>query len=1308
MKKSFILSLIILLSAFYANSSGWTGIASSNPAPAGVTLIASDDHSSRLVFDIPGFELTEVATAEGPAYVINLKKATPLLEAGAPDVLKVTGSLLIPDMARMDVRVVHSSYTDYENILLAPSKGNLTRDIDPASIPYTFGEEYGRDAFYPGDLAGLRTPYIIRDYRGQAVIAYPFQYNPVTRTLRVYHRLELEVYKVGDDGDNPLVRDRMPEKISAEFAAFYERHFLNSFQNITDYTPVSEHGNMLIISYGAFMPAMQPLMDWRIQTGTPVEMVDVASIGGSTQIKSYIANYYNTNGLTFVLLVGDAAQVPTSYASGDSDNNYSYIVGNDHYPDLFIGRFSAENVQHVEIQVERTLTYEQDPDLDFDWFTRGIGIASNQGPGDDGEYDYQHIRNINDDLLDFTYTYCAELFDGSQGGNDAPGNPTPAMVATEVNTGSTIINYTGHGSTTSWGTSGFSNSHVNSLTNVGMWPFIWSVACVNGNFVNNTCFAEAWLRAEDNGSPTGAVATMMSTINQSWNPPMCGQDEMVDVLVETYPNNINRTFGAASMHGCMQMNDEYGSQGDEMTDTWVCFGDPSLHVRTAFPQTMTTSYMNTIFIGMNSLSVTADAEGGRACLTKDGQILATAFIQGGSAMLTFPELTEPCVLTLTITGFNFLPHIGQVNVVPGNTPFLVFEDDQVIDPSGNNNGFLDFGESVTYTVELFNLGGVDATNVEVTLSTSDPYITITDDYEFYGDIPAGQVVGIAGGFAMEVADDVPDEHPIAFTVTATDGDTTWILEYENMAFAPVLNIAEMIIDDHASGNGNGRLDPGETAIIKVKNFNSGHCPIDNSLGYLESECHYLNIVNNTYNVGTLGLLGSKWAEFTVEVDPDAPDGSAIAHFYYELTAGQFIETATFSKKIGLVYEDWETGNFNKFNWVQGGDKPFQITGVYPYEGSFSARSGSISDNQTSELIIDVEVMLPDSITFVYKVSSQANKDKLKFYINNTLKGEWSGVGSPWTRVAFAVEPGNYTFKWIYQKDAGGMSGSDCAWLDFITFPAPLTLTCYAGPDDYSCNGENFQCQGEATDWVAVEWTSSGDGAFDDPFILEPVYTPGSNDIATGNVILSLLAENAEGTVVDDELNLMVMLIPEAPETPAGPDYVNLNNVTSSEYTTEAVPYAEYYEWMVDPEEAGDISGIGTSGTINWNPAFLGTATIYVRALNHCGEGAFSEGFDVTVDNFVSVAEHGQDHSLKLWPNPGNGQFTFMVSGIRAGQYSLRVYNLTGNMMAEQSGLSLDNNSPLDINFSHLPNGLYFLSVEGQGIRIVRKLIISQL
>ena len=572
MKKQAGILLLILIS-YWSAADEWININSQNPTPANIELLSSNIFTSELIVKVDGFYINPIETPKGEMVFIDVEEGSPILKTGSPDLPKLTTSLLIPDKAEMDIEILGSSYTDFENYKIVPSKGNLTRDVDPSTVPYTWGKDYQKDQFYPGSLTGLRDPHIVRDYRGQTVVFYPFQYNPVSEVLRVYHEFTVRLYQKGNNGYNPLIRETKLERVDEEFNKIYAGHFLNFGES--KYTPVEDVGNMLVISYGSFMTDMQPFVDWKNTIGIPTEMVDVATIGNSAAIKTYIANYYNTNGLTFVLLVGDAAQVPSSYSSGDSDNDYSYVVGSDHYPDLFIGRFSAENTSHVQTMVQRTIDYEQNPTTGYDWYTKCIGIASSEGPGDDSEYDYQHVRNMQTDLLNYTYTHNYELFDGSQGGNDATGNPSAAMVGNDINSGASIILYTGHGSTTSFSTSGFSNTDVNNLTNTSKLPFIWSVACVNGNFVGSTCFGEAWTRATYNNEPSGAIATLMSTINQSWNPPMEGQDEMVDILVESYAGNIKRSFGGLSMNGCMQMNDTYGSGGDAMTDTWTCFGSLS-------------------------------------------------------------------------------------------------------------------------------------------------------------------------------------------------------------------------------------------------------------------------------------------------------------------------------------------------------------------------------------------------------------------------------------------------------------------------------------------------------------------------------------------------------------------------------------------------------------------------------------------------------------------------------------------------------------------------------------------------------------
>lgn len=627
--------------------------------PVDISVQKNEDKIT-LQYEIKHYTTNEITINNNKFYEINIEDESNFIISGKPDLPNICRSIIIPDTAKMEVRVLSSSYEEIKNIKVAPSKGIIKRSINPDDVAYEFDETYQKNSFFPETIVELQEPYILRDYRGQVIQINPFQYNPIEGTLRCYKDITVEIYPSGSDTVNILTRNQQPDSIDVDFKQIYNRHFINF--GITGYPPLSEQGNMLIIVYDAFWDSMIPFVNWKNMKGIPTEMVKVSEIGNANAIKLYIEQYYNDNGCTFVLLVGDAAQVPSLYTSpytyGASDPSYSYIVGNDNYQDLFVGRFSAENTDHVDTQVERSIEYERDPQTDGEWYHKGTGIASNQGPGDDGEYDDEHMDVIRDDLLAYTYTEVDQIYDPSA---------TSAMVTNALNDGRSIVNYCGHGSPTSWGSSGFSNTHINALTNDNMLPFICSVACNNGEFDYYTCFAEAWLRATNNGEPTGAIGMFASTQSQSWDPPMDAEDEIVDILIESYPDNIRHSYGALCFQGTMHMMDEYGSSCYDETDAWTIFGDPSLQVRTDTPINNNVTHEPSILPGTTTFNVEAGGVENALCtISRNYEILGYGYTDesGNVTIDLFEPLDNEDDVDLVVTAYNMIPYI---TIIPVNT-----------------------------------------------------------------------------------------------------------------------------------------------------------------------------------------------------------------------------------------------------------------------------------------------------------------------------------------------------------------------------------------------------------------------------------------------------------------------------------------------------------------------------------------------------------------------------------------------------------------------------------------------------------------
>ena len=169
-----------------------------------IEVLAAGPDRTQLRFEVGSFRLAPVTIA-GEAYsTIVWDGGGAPLEKGMPALPGFRESIVIPDDAEMAIRLLASEYRDFPGIRVAPSKGPITRDVDPASVPWTFADVYTNDAWVPEAIAALGEPYILRDERGVVVAVDPFQWNPVTRTLRVYTSVTVEVRSAGPGGANVL------------------------------------------------------------------------------------------------------------------------------------------------------------------------------------------------------------------------------------------------------------------------------------------------------------------------------------------------------------------------------------------------------------------------------------------------------------------------------------------------------------------------------------------------------------------------------------------------------------------------------------------------------------------------------------------------------------------------------------------------------------------------------------------------------------------------------------------------------------------------------------------------------------------------------------------------------------------------------------------------------------------------------------------------------------------------------------------------------------------------------------------------
>ena len=1051
MKKiSFLLCFVFLMVSIYA-ANQTIPLAYSN---TDVELISSDELGLNANMQIAEIQSFDVDTEMGTFSNISISGYSYSKEIGAPKLPVLRKIISVPLGA--DVQVQVYSFETSEFILsdfdiyypIIPAQESVSKSAKPEDIKFVYNADaYASNQYDENPIVTVEELGILRGMRLFVVTFEPLKYNPTANAIKIYNNVDIQVNFVG--ADFAATNSLRNKTFSPYYESAYQDYVFNcspttSREDLTRY-PIK----YVIISDPMFEAQLEPFIDWKIQKGFEVIVgyTDDPTVGSTTtSIKNYIQTLWDaatpeSPAPSFILFVGDVAQIPAwngSTGGHITDLNYVKIEGNDYLPEIYYGRFSANNEAELQPQIDKTLEYEKYEMPDPSYLGEVVMIAgmdsSHGNTWGNGQINYGTENYFNAAHGIFSHTYLYPLSGSSS-----------ANIIQNVSDGVGYINYTAHGSTTSWGNPSFTIANINGLQNQSKYPLAVGNCCLTNKFEYYMCFGEAWLRAENKG----AIGYIGGTNSTYWNEDYwwgVGAGEIIanptyagtgpgayDGMFHDHGEPFNEWY-TASFAVIMAGNLAVVQGGGSANYYWEIYsimGDPSLAVYFGVPSDNTVSYPSTIFLGLSTVQISAEPYS-YVAISMDGISHGAALVgETGNIDLEIVPFINPGFAQLVITRQNRVPIIEDIEVIPNAGPYIIINDFTI---DAGDDDIIEFGETVSLGVSLENVGIENATGINMTISIEDAtYITLIDVSEVIGDIASGAVVDFPDAFSFTVGNDVPDDYFFVLNAEMIGNEGTWESTINLTAFSPVISLGNITVVD----GDNGRLDPGETADLVVTLENDGGATAYNITSILSSFDDLITINDNSDELDLLAAYSFAEATFNVTVSDQAEIGH-VAVFTVDITAdNDYSCSENFALNIGLCLEDFETGDFSMYPWEFIGNAEWQITDLEVYEGVYSAKSGAISHNQYTTIFVELDVIADGEISFWKKVDSENDYDYLIFYIDGVLQDEWSG-NDDWSEESYFVTAGNHNFKWIYDKDGYVSSGQDCAWIDYIIFPAILS------------------------------------------------------------------------------------------------------------------------------------------------------------------------------------------------------------------------------------------------------------------------------
>jgi len=421
-------------------------------------------------------------------------------------------------------------------------------------------------------------------------------------------------------------------------------------------------------------------------------------------------------------------------------------------------------------------------------------------------------------------------------------------------------------------------------------------------------------------------------------------------------------------------------------------------------------------------------------------------------------------------------------------------------------------------------------------------------------------------------------------------------------------------------------DPIENAEVTV--LNSDLSPV-----YTNSSGAY-TINNVMEGTNTLQIRKSGYA--TIRVDTLVDDSN------------QTFDLELYEAEI----EDFESGDFASFGWNFTGDANWTITSGEFQEGAFAAQSGDIADNQESAMSIEIMVEESGNLSFYRKVSSEANYDFLEFYIDGSKLDSWSG-SLGWAEQTYAMDAGVHSLTWKYVKDGAVSSGSDCAWIDYITFPKLVPPGLSFSPDSL----EPFM-DVDTTQTEILQLTNSGNGSIDYSLTVEN---------AAANSWISIPANSGTVPSLQTE-NVSVEITTGSEDSVYTCDLLLTHNGAKKDTTIPVRVHADYYpELTIEPTE------------INQEILMDSIRSTYLKMTN-TGSGVLT--YDATIENpgdhpWLSI----ENTSGSIEEETDSIKVTFDASGMESGIYNATILINDNSKGQTQIPVTLIINEPESFTFN---------------------------